>query len=167
MKEFKPPGKYTGFYDALFLAGGITNCSLWQPKAAESLAGFELDILNPRRDEWRDNWEEEQIKWEHDHILRATSYLFWFCSEKLCPITLFELGKVAGMFPKKPLFVGTHPDYARRSDVRIQMLLLRPEVVVVHDLDELIQQVKDWLMGCGIYPLTRPSAVNAAKKPSK
>ena len=45
---------------------------------------------------------------------------------------------------KKPLFVGVHPDYARRADVEIQLALQRPDVTVVSSLEELAQQVVQW-----------------------
>ena len=45
---------------------------------------------------------------------------------------------------EQALFVGTHPDYARRPDVEIQLRLARPEVRVVADRIELARQVEDW-----------------------
>jgi hypothetical protein len=44
----------------------------------------------------------------------------------------------------KPLFVGTHPDYARKLDVVIQTRLARPMIGVVNTLEDLAHQVKEW-----------------------
>lgn len=149
MKEIKAPDRYDHHRDrrTLFVAGGISNCPNWQSGIPAALVETDIILLNPRRDEFdvaNPALEQEQIEWEHQHILQADAYLFWFCEETLCPITLFELGKVSGLFPTKPLFIGTHPNYARKRDVNFQMLLLRPEVNVVYHLDRVLEQVIEW-----------------------
>jgi hypothetical protein len=83
-----------------------------------------------------------QIEWEHHHLLRADAIMFWFPCETLCPIVLYELG--AWTFRPKPLFIVTHPDYARKNDVIIQTKLERPRQPIVHSLDELAQQAIRW-----------------------
>jgi hypothetical protein len=137
--------EYTGTGRSLFLAGGITACGDWQRDISHALADLPFDVLNPRRANFPmddPNAAEEQIRWEHRYIRRATAVLFWFPSETLCPITLYELGTCTMM--GKPLFVGTHPAYARRSDVIIQTRLARPEIVVVDSLDALLDQARSW-----------------------
>jgi hypothetical protein len=67
---------------------------------------------------------------------------FWFPKETLCPITLYELGKQSAS--NKPIFVGVHPEYARRRDVEIQTQLIRPEVKIVYSLEDLAQEIKIW-----------------------
>lgn len=84
-----------------------------------------------------------QIEWEFRHLGRATAVLFWFPPETLCPIALFELGGRAAN-GAQTLFVGTHPEYRRRLDVRIQLSLARPEVAVVSDIPTLAEQVRAW-----------------------
>ena len=137
MKEIKAPERYEHNPDqrTVFLAGGITNCPDWQREIPKALT--EIDTSNPAM-------EQEQIEWEHQHLLQSHAYLFWFCEETVCPITLFELGKVAGLFPAKSLFVGTHPKYSRKRDIDFQMLLMHPEVHVVYALDRLVEQVTKW-----------------------
>lgn len=155
MKEIKAPGRYEHRDDhtTLFIAGGISNCEKWQDKVPIALDETDLVLINPRRDNFdvtNPDIEQEQIKWEHKHIIKASSYLFWFGEETLCPITLFELGKVSGLFPNKPIFVGTHPNYERKTNVKVQMLLLRPEIDVVHGLDLLLGQVLIWSKKIGL-----------------
>ena len=149
MREIKAPESYMRHPTrrSLFLAGGLTNCPDWRKEVVEALADYEVDLLNPRRDNFdvtNPIMEQEQIEWEHLNILQADAHVFWFCEETVCPITLFELGKVVGLFPDKPLFVGTHASYKRKRDIGFQMLLMRPEVDVVHFMDRILTQLHAW-----------------------
>ncbi len=155
MKYIECPQEYqcAGSDLTLFLGGGITNCPEWQKEIVNKLSATEITLLNPRRKEWEfrkidnvaqgSNIEKEQIEWEHRHLLRADAILFWFPCETLCPIALYELG--AWNFRPKTLFIGTHPDYARRRDVEIQTKLERGSQVVVGSLDGLVKQVMEWI----------------------
>ena len=128
----------------VFMAGGITGCPNWQQELVELLSGVDgLVLVNPRRAEFPigdPNAALEQIAWEHDHLRMVDAILFWFPCETLCPIVLYELG--AWSMTDKPLWVGTHPDYARRCDVEIQTQLTRPDVQVVYSLEALAEQIK-------------------------
>jgi len=144
-----PENFYPGFNEfSLFMAGGISNTSDWQSIFRSLLiAEASLVLINPRRDKFDITDPEApdiQIEWEHLHLERAQGISFWFSPETLCPITLFELGKVAAG-TKKPIFVGAHKQYKRRLDVVKQLTYIRPEVKVVHNLVDLSQQVKDYL----------------------
>ena len=99
-------------------------------------------LLNPRRRNYAfedPGAAREQIAWEFRHLRRAWGRLFWFPPETLCPIALFELG--AWSRTEGPLFVGTHPAYARRLDVTVQLELARPDVRVASSVEELAGQV--------------------------
>ena len=111
---------------SVFLAGGITNCPDWQAEIVEKLDHTDLFLLNPRRAQFPTddpNAAEEQIKWEYKYLHKAHSILFWFPSETLCPIVLYELGYWNHSFKK--CFIGIHPDYKRRRDVEIQTELVK------------------------------------------
>lgn len=74
--------------------------------------------------------------------------MFWFTPPTLNPITLFEYGKVLGDkegWRAYSIFVGCHPEYARREDVIVQTKLARPHSrIVVHDnLDDMIKVIND------------------------
>jgi hypothetical protein len=128
---------------SLFLAGGITGCPDWQEKVCSSLQHLDIAVLNPRRKNFPihdPNASYEQIKWEYDFLKTANAILFWFPCETLCPIVLYELG--AWSMTHKPIFVGAHPDYARRIDVVIQTNLARPEVNVRSSWEELCVDVE-------------------------
>jgi REP element-mobilizing transposase RayT len=139
--------EYDGPGPSLFLAGGISGTFDWQADVVARLAELPLVLLNPRRRDFPINdptAAPAQIEWEFHHLRRATAVLFWFPSETLCPIALYELGGRA-LVREQPLFVGTHPDYARRLDVEMQLKLARPEVAVVSDTEALAAQVRFWL----------------------
>lgn len=115
----------------LFLAGGISNCPDWQGPTADLLVKYtDYEVFNPRRNGWNmedsDAESEKQIIWEHDHLARSETILFWFPKETLCPITLLEFGKF--LVSDKRLVVGCHPQYQRRLDVQVQGRLDRPRL---------------------------------------
>lgn len=125
----------------LFIAGGISNCWDWQtPTIKRLLDSTDLVLFNPRRTNWNmensDAESKKQILWEHRHLAQADYIMFWFPSETLCPITLFELGKYLKSEAK--LIVGTHPDYQRRLDVIVQTEIERPELIIYDDLDKMV-----------------------------
>ena len=143
MKYIQCPDTYTGPGRALFLAGGISNCPNWQLELVELLTDSSLVLLNPRRENFPMNdpqAAEGQIHWEHDHLQLAWGISFWFPCETLCPITLYELGSWSRT--TKPLFIGLHPQYARRLDVEIQTKLARPEITIVYSLPALAEQIR-------------------------
>ena len=147
MKYIECPAEYrrNRREKSLFLGGGITSCPPWQPSMVGLLGDTNLTVLNPRRqhfDVTDPDIEEEQIRWEFRHLEKATAILFWFCAETLCPITLFEYGK--WITKDKPLFVGHHPAYRRRSDLRIQTGLVRRRQKVHDSLEALAEEIKQW-----------------------
>jgi hypothetical protein len=133
---------------AVFLGGGITGCPDWQAEIVAKLSDVEsLTLLNPRRANFPINdpsASEAQIKWEFEHLRKADAILFWFPKETLCPITLFELG--AWLMSGKQLFVGVHPDYARRQDIEVQTKLAKAgRLKIFYSLDDLATQVRLYL----------------------
>lgn len=139
--------KKTSEIISLFLAGGITNCPDWQSEVKDTLKYKNLTLIDPRRNNWEiDNpvMEFNQISWEFKHLELADAIMFWFPCETLCPITLYELGFWNSKGTKK-LFVGCHPDYKRKSDVKIQTNIVNPNLNIVNSLKELTDQVLNWL----------------------
>ena len=132
----------------VFVAGGISNCPDWQEEFTDKFTeyGDHLVMYNPRRNDFditNPNMSSEQIEWEYGRIDESNHMVFWFPEETLCPITLFELGVASQNC--HVLYVGCHPNYARKFDVVKQLSLSRPYVKVVFSLDELAQQLKDSL----------------------
>lgn len=129
---------------SLFLAGGISGCPNWQAEILLSLSSVELTVYNPRRTEFPIEKKaiQEQIEWEYIHLRKASAIAFWFPAETLCPITLYELG--AHAMRDVPLFVGVHPEYARRLDIEIQLSLVRPEIQISQSIEELSTMITLW-----------------------
>jgi hypothetical protein len=160
MKYIKCPENYvkeSEYEKVLFLGGGITNVADWQEEMAKLLAGTNLTLLNPRRDFYDNNNPElakEQIKWEYDHLRHSNGIIFWFASETLCPITLFEYGYHLG-YGLRDLFLGIHPEYKRKLDLEIQTALVNAEfedlkntsfrtTSISYSLVDLASQVINW-----------------------
>lgn len=142
MRYVEAPDEYDGAGRGLFLAGGVSGMENWQARVAALLRDTDLVLINPRRRDYPSldpSAAREQIGWEYRHLRRAWGRLFWFPPETLCPIALFELG--AWSRTGEPLFVGTHPSYARRVDVEVQLELARPDVRVAGSIEELAGQV--------------------------
>jgi hypothetical protein len=142
MKYIEAPNIYEENEDSIFLAGGITGCPDWQKEVIDNLGNSNLVLFSPRRKNFPihdPSASDAQIKWEHDYLRKASSILFWFPCETLCPIVLYELG--AWSMTNKQLFVGVHPNYERRRDVEIQTKYVRPDINVVYSLDDLCKQI--------------------------
>jgi hypothetical protein len=132
---------------SIFLAGGITGCWDWQKEIVYMLENTDIVLLNPRRKDFPTHDSSaaiQQITWEYEHLRKADAIIFWFSHETLCPIVLFELG--SWLHQNKPIFVGTHPEYARKHDIEIQLGLARPDLKVVYSLNDLAEQVKTFLI---------------------
>jgi hypothetical protein len=152
MRYIEAINNWDGIGMSLFMGGGISNCANWQLEMRDRLADVkpvkgEFVVINPRRADFPMNdpaAAEEQIKWEHDYLIRTDAVLFWFAPETLCPITLFELGTFVRT--DIPVFVGVDPRYQRKQDVEIQLKLYRPDIKVVYSLEDLAEQVKEWVL---------------------
>lgn len=139
MHLIEAPNSYPANAD-LFLGGGITNCPDWQADVVKMLEGTDLVVLNPRRSSaFTGDIADEQIRWEYEALRAVKTVLFWFPQATLCPITLFELG-VFSQRKDTRLIVGTHPDYARRFDVQVQMELSRPEVAIHDNIEDMVSE---------------------------
>jgi hypothetical protein len=141
VRYVRAPQSYTGPGPVLFLAGGISDCPDWQTEAAAMLRDTPgLTVLDPRRavfDLTDPAAATEQITWEHTHLRRADVVLFWFAAGgSVQPITLYELG--VHVTRGVPLAVGADPGYPRRLDVRVQLGLARPGLIVHDTLTETV-----------------------------
>jgi hypothetical protein len=160
MVYVEAPQEYDGDLPAVFLAGGITDCPLWQPDAVAALDSARLAVFNPRRAAFpmddpapagtpmrsgvAGRHLAAQIEWEFRHLRRAAVVLFWFaCGPSPQPITLYELGTQAAT--GRPVAVGCDPAYVRRADVVHQLALLRPDVTVSASLGQTCATALDLL----------------------
>jgi len=134
----------------VFLAGGITGCPDWQSYVAKQLEDLPLRLYNPRRRGFdvAGDLARSQIEWEFNALSLCDVVLFWFPQESLCPISLYELGRINTMHGKKRIFIGTHPHYVRREDVVVQTQLATQgssSGTIFHDLEEMVAAVRNFL----------------------
>ena len=114
---------------SVFLGGGITNVKLWQEKLIDQIKHLNCVIYNPRRKSFdiKDPTQSEiQIRWEYNYLAESDIVIFYFSSETLCPITLFELGaRLAHNSDgyRQTIYIYCEPDYQRKFDVDFQTKL--------------------------------------------
>jgi nucleoside 2-deoxyribosyltransferase-like protein len=147
MKYFEALNEYEKLSGerSIFLAGGIIGCGDWQTEMADRLSDTDLVVLNPKRNNFPSPEADPyattvQIKWEFDHLRKADMILFWFPKEGQCMTSLFELG--AWSKSDKPLFVGIELGYVKRSGMIRQLALVRPDMPVVSNLEDLELVIK-------------------------
>lgn len=159
MIEIKAPNKEpSSLYDydneqvTFFLAGSIEMgaAEMWQDKVSKALSDRDDVVLfNPRRDDWDTSWVQsihnkqfkEQVDWELEHIESADFVVFYFDPNTKAPITLLELGLVAGKRDKEMCCVCCPPNFYRRGNVEI--LCGRYGIKLVDTLDELINWMRE------------------------
>ena len=144
----------------LFLAGSIEmdKAENWQRKIEEKLIEIdELTILNPRRDDWNSDWKQsishpkfkEQVDWELDGIEEADTVIFYFDPNTKSPITLMELGLVAGMSHKsieKNVIVCCPEGFWRKGNVDIICSRMgNINLIIENNLDSLINTSYEFL----------------------
>lgn len=145
MEYIEAPQKWSrpSSQPSIFLAGGITGCPEWQRELIKLLIDTNFIIFNPRRENFPiDDPEaaQEQIQWEFDRLRDADIISFWFSSEGVQSIVLYELG--AWSMTNKRILVGVEPGFWREQDVYVQTQLSRPDVEIVNTLGDLADQIK-------------------------
>ena len=110
----------------IFLAGSIEMGSAkdWQSELVTALAGRNITVLNPRREQWDSSWRQsidepkfrEQVEWELDGLERADIVAMWFAPDTVAPITLLELGLTARA---DKLVVGCPDGFWRKGNIEV------------------------------------------------
>jgi hypothetical protein len=131
----------------VFLAGSIEmgHAEPWQAVVESALRDEDVLILNPRRDEWDDSWEQSihneqfrgQVEWELAGQERANLIAMYFAPNTKAPITLLELGLSAR---GGKLIVCCPPGYWRRGNVEV--VCARYGIPLVENLEALCEQVR-------------------------
>jgi hypothetical protein len=148
----KPPMSITlaDGEQSVFLAGSIELgvAEDWQAAFERSLADMQIAIMNPRRDGWDATWEQSidnpvfrgQVEWELDGLERASVVPMYFAPDTRAPITLLELGLLAG---SGKLVVCCPSGYWRRGNVEV--VCARYRVPMVAEPRHLVEAVRDRL----------------------
>jgi hypothetical protein len=116
--EVKAVGKIPTNALQIFLAGSIEQgkAKKWHSALVDGIKEEFGDdeiyvvILNPRRDDWDSSWEQNiknkqfytQVDWEMTGIYTSDLIVFNFEDDTQSPITLLELGFVAGLMTEDP-----------------------------------------------------------------
>jgi hypothetical protein len=157
MFEIKAPLRYQRTYllgKNIFLAGSIEmgKAENWQERIARELKDCQVNIFNPRRDDWDSSWTQsindknfnEQVTWEMDHLLDYCDIVvFYFDPKTQAPITLLELGLIAGNseYRNKQICVCCPDGFWRKGNV--EMVCDRFNLQLVNDIDTMISWLKD------------------------
>jgi hypothetical protein len=156
---YKPPAplppKWQGY--SVFLAGSIEMGAApnWQADVENQLAHLDIDIYNPRRDNWDPTWIQsadnpqfrEQVEWELDTLAQANLVVMYLAPGTMSPISLLELGIYAADKTNK-LVVCCPEGFHRKGNVDI--VCERYGVKQVASLDELTGAIRtryyEWQM---------------------
>lgn len=147
MREVKAPAR-PDLERRVFLAGSIEmgDAELWQERVVRTLSDVaNLVILNPRRDDWDNSWEQragdprffEQVSWELDMLEAADIVIMYLAPGTMSPISLLELGLCAR---SGTLRVCCPDGFWRRGNVEV--VCMRHQIPLYETLDALIAGLK-------------------------
>ena len=149
MEVIKPPTELklnSNF--SLFLAGSIEMgvAKDWQQDIQQKLKDLDINILNPRRDDFNKNCDMSmhdtyffgQVDWELKALEIADCIFFHFEPETMSPITLLEFG----LYAKNHKVVVHCPNgFWRKGNVDI--VANRYGTTVVETIEEAINEIKN------------------------
>lgn len=161
MKVFKAPESTANAegFNKTFLAGSIEmgTAELWQDRAIKIFEEDEkakhpasirnYNIFNPRRDDWDSSWKQtfddpqffQQVTWELHNLKKANNILFYFDPSTKSPITLMELGYVAGMNKRNGVVVVCPDGFWRKGNV--QVICNLHSIPIMETLEEAINHL--------------------------
>lgn len=158
MKLFTAP-EYSCYspHPSVFLAGSIEMDTAvdWQKVAIQELKGLDVVVFNPRRAAWDPTWEQsednpefvDQVTWELFHLNASAIPFFYFAPGTKSPISLMELGLVAGETCEESYATGAGAivvcpkEFWRSGNVAI--VCKRYHIPVYHDLDSGLKALKE------------------------
>ena len=151
MKQvYKAPEKWPNIYNKglVFLAGAIDMGKAvdWQSEVTEKILADNDDviILNPRRDDWDDSWEQtienkqfrEQVEWELKGLDEADLVILVLTKDSKAPISLLELGLHA---KEGKMVVVCEDGFYRKGN--IEVVCKKYEIPLHNTLEELYKNL--------------------------
>ena len=149
MKHIKSPELYYNSNDLIgdiFLGGSIEMgaAEQWQERLVKQFEDTSVRFLNPRRDDWDSSWVQEasnpqfseQVNWELDALEYSDLIVFYFDPNTKSPITLMELGLVAGC---GKVIVCCPDGFWRKGNVEI--VCQRYDITLVNTFDDLVNEI--------------------------
>lgn len=131
----------------IFLAGSIDmgEAENWQEKVEQGLSHYDIEIMNPRRDDWDSSWEQsidngdffEQVDWELTQLENADLIIYYFDPNGKAPITLMELGAFA---KEVPSIVCCPKGFWRKGNVEV--FCYKYEIPMYESFNEMMVVVK-------------------------
>ncbi len=150
MKEIRPPQNIviSPHEKTIFLAGSIEMGQAidWQAELVQSLDDWEGLILNPRRENWDNSWEQsiqnpvfrEQVTWELEGLEKADLIVIYLAPGTRSPISLLELGLHAH---SGKVVVCCPEGFWRKGNVDI--VCERYSIQQVENLEGLLKAIRD------------------------
>lgn len=150
-KVIKPVGYERSNPKSIFLAGSIEmgKAEDWQKKIEVVLSDIDVDIFNPRRDDWDSSWVQsidnpqflEQVNWELNHLDEADAIFLYFAPGTQSPISLLEFGLYA---QTRKLVVVCPDGFWRQGNVEI--VCLRYNIPFFRNVEDGITKLRSILV---------------------
>lgn len=155
MKLFKPLDDIKNFSQErlkIFLAGSIEmgKAKNWHDIVQKSIENAEVDVYNPRRDDWDDSWVQsvnnenfkQQVIWEQKGLSISDIVFFYFQEDTKSPISLLEFGQI--IWSDKEIIICVEPKFWRRGNIEV---LCDSFNIPLHDnLDDAILELKECIL---------------------
>lgn len=132
----------------IFLGGSIDmgKAENWQAQVERQLSDKNVIVLNPRRDDWQNDWKavstdpdfRTQVAWELEALEQADIIIMYFLPGSQSPISLLELGLYART---DKLMVVCPEGYWRKGNVDI--VCEKYEVEMYGSLEELMVTLRN------------------------
>jgi len=143
MYEYKAPEQYPTDDGKLsiFLAGTIDNgmSDNWQEELTKLLMPYDINILNPRRDDWSPDTPVDglrtQINWEMDALNNAMLIVMYLAPNSKSPISMMELG----LHSNQPIVVCCPDGFWRKTNVEV--VCERADIPLSHDKEEFFNKI--------------------------
>ena len=137
--RFLPNGKFT-----VFLAGSIEmgKAEEWQTEFCNKFQSYDINILNPRRNEWDSSWVQsidnpvfkEQVEWELKGLDVSDLIIMYLQPATASPISMLELGLYAH---SKKMIVCCPDGFWRKGNIDIVCEMYG--ITTCDNKDQLIQ----------------------------
>jgi nucleoside 2-deoxyribosyltransferase len=135
----------------IFLAGSIEmdKAERWQDRVVQSFQNKHVTFLNPRCDDWDPKIEQscmdvdfrKQVNWEISGLLKSDLVIFYVDPTTKSPITLLELGLIAGR--KIPSVVCCPDGFWRKGNV--EMICDRFGIQMIDSFERLLIYIETFI----------------------
>jgi len=149
--EAKAPKRIDLDVPSVFLAGSIEmgKAKLWQDEMTRNLSDLPVAVLNPRREDWNQEWKQEtdfkpfreQVDWEMDYLNDVDVIALYFQPGTMSPISLLELGLHAA---SGKVIICCPEGFWRNGNVKI--VAIRYNLELVETMEELVAKTRERLV---------------------